>query len=378
MGSSNTATFAARRVAAALLLAGVGTLVQAHHVPAAKFDPAQPRELHGTVSKVDWLNPHVHLFVEVTEGGTTTSWAVELESTVDLRRSGWTSTTVQSGDVITVRGTLARNGSRQLWGDEVIIDASGQRVFTVSPAEAPRYAEATGPTPRWPDGRPRLGPPAGKSGGYWAFPSEVALVEDGVSVAMDSHGLLASIEDAAKVAPFQPWALDLYKYRQLNFLKDDPMFLDCKTQAGPRLFQRPYGVVLLEEPEHQRIRNFWGDGNQNWRTIFLDGREQTGLPDGNAEDPLYWGHAVGNWEGDTLVIDTIGFNDSFWFSNGGLPHTPQLHLVERYSRPVFGTLHYEVTIDDPGTYTRPWKASWDLVWVPDAELPVYYCQDNRP
>jgi len=364
------------KLAVAVGLCGGIATVSAHHVPEAKFDPAQQIELRGSVSKIDWLNPHVHIFLEVQDGNATTSWAVELASVVDLRRSGWTSETLKTGDVITVEGMVARDGSRQVWGDSVVKESTDQRVFTVTPAQPPVYEN--GPTPRWPDGHPRLGAPAGEGGGYWDFPSKSSLVEDGVEVAMDSYGLLANIEDAPKVAPFQPWALDLYRYRQLNFLKDDPMFLDCKTQAGPRIFQRPYGVVLLEEPAHQRIRNFWGDGNQNWRTIFLDGREQTGLPDGNAEDPLYWGHAVGQWEGDTLVIDTVGFNDSFWFSNGGLPHTTQLHMVERFTRTDLATLHYEVTIDDPGTYTRPWTSSWDLTWVPKADLPTYFCQDNRP
>jgi hypothetical protein len=112
--------------------------------------------------------------------------------------------------------------------------------------------------------------------------------------------------------------------------------------------------------------------------IYLDGRPQTGQPEGNADDPLYFGHAVGKWEGDTLVVDTKGFHDRFWFSNGGLPHTPQLHLIERFSRPDMYTLRYEVTIDDPGAYTRMWVSSWTLRWVPNEELPVYYCQDNRP
>ena len=112
--------------------------------------------------------------------------------------------------------------------------------------------------------------------------------------------------------------------------------------------------------------------------IFLDGREQTGLPEGNADDPLYWGHTDGQWEGDTLVVDTIGFNDKFWFSNGGLPHTPELHLIERFSRLDMNTVQYQVTVDNPGAYTRPWTASWTMKWVPDAELPVYFCQDNRP
>jgi len=352
--------------------------VYAHHVPAAKFDPAKPMKLTGSISKVDWLNPHVHLFVEVTDGPTTTSWAVELANTLDLRRSGWTLSTVKPGDVITVSGTVARNGSRQIWGDNVTLVSSGQRIFTVTPEEPPVYDNPNAPTPRWPDGQPRLGTPPGQAGGYWAFPSKISLMEDGVDVPVDSYGMLQELADIDKVAPFQQWARDLYEYRQRTFLKDDPMYLDCKTQAGPRIFQRPYGVVLLEERDHKRIRNFWGDGNQNWRTIFLDGREQTGTPEGNGEDPLYWGHAVGQWEGDTLVIDTKGFNDKFWFSNGGLPHTPQLHLVERYTRPDMNTLHYEVTIDDPGAYTRSWTASWDLKWVANEELPTYYCQDNRP
>ena len=350
--------------------------LSAHHVPEAKFDPDQRRTLQGSVSKVDWLNPHVHIFMEVEQGGSTASWAVELESTIDLRNNGWTADTVGPGDVLTVVGMLARDGSRQIWGDSLTLNASGQRLFSVTPAQAPAVDNA--PTPLWPDGQPRLGPPAGRSGGYWDFPGKSSLVEDGVNVSMDSFGVLDNLNDAENIAPFQQWALDLYKYRQQNYLKDDPMFQDCKTQAGPRIFQRPYGVVFLEERAHQRIRNFWGGGNQNWRMIFLDGREQTGLPEGNADDPLYWGHAVGQWEGDTLVIDTTGFNDKFWFSNGGLPHTPQLHLVERFARPDMNTLQYQVTIDDPGAYTRPWTASWTMKWVPEAELPVYFCQDNRP
>lgn len=354
------------------------SLLWAHHVPEAKFDPDQRRTMQGSVSKVDWLNPHVHIFIEVQEGGNTVSWAVELESTIDLRRNGWRADTVKPGDMLSVRGMVARDGSRQIWGETIISSELGQRVFTVTPAEPPVYADADAPTPRWPDGQPRLGPPAGSVGGYWDFPSKSSLVEDGVEVSMDRHGLLANLDDAEKVAPFQQWALDLYRYRQANYLKDDPMFLECKTQAGPRIFQRPYGVVFLEDRRNQRIQNFWGDGNQNWRAIFMDGREQTGLPEGNADDPLYWGHAVGEWEDDTLVVDTRGFNDKFWFSNGGLPHTPQLHLVERYTRVNMNTLQYEVTVEDPGAYTRPWTASWTMNWVPDAELPVYYCQDNRP
>ena len=351
--------------------------MSAHHVPAAKFDPAKPVTLKGVVTKVEWLNPHVHIFVN-TAGANPENWAIELESTVDLKRSGWTRDTLKVGDAIAVEGIAARDGSTTAWGNSVVVAATGRRVFTVTPAEPPRV-DAAQPTPRWPDGQPRLGPPPGQIMGYWAFPSATTLVEQGVTgVQADAHGMLRNLADIDRVAPFQRWARDLYELRQRNFQKDDPMFIFCKPQAGPRIFQLPYGVQFLEEREHQRIRVMMGAGNQNWHFVYTDGRAATAFPKENADNPLYWGRAVGKWEGDTLVVNTDGFNDSFWFSNGGLPHTQQLRLTERFSRPDLNTLRYDVTIDDPGAYTRPWSSGWTLRWVPEAELPVYYCQDNRP
>jgi hypothetical protein len=365
-------------------LLGIGAAVffviapaAAHHVPAGKFDPAKSMTLRGAVTKIDWLNPHVHVFMDVQGGNAPTSWAIELESTVDLRRSGWTRDTLKVGDAITVQGIAARDGSNQAWGNSVVVASTGRRVFTVTPAQPPRD-QAAGPTPRWPDGKPRLGPPLGQKMGYWGFPSATTLIQAGANVQADAYGILRNIADVDKVAPFQRWARDLYELRQRNFLKDDPMFISCKPQAGPRIFQVPYGVQFLEEREHQRIRVMMGAGNQNWHFIYLDGRPQTGDIRGNSDTPLYWAHSAGKWEGDTLVVDVKGFNDSFWMSNGGLPHTTQLHLIERYTRSDLNTLRYEVTIDDPGAYTKTWSSSWALKWVAGEELPIYYCQDNRP
>ena len=81
---------------------------------------------------------------------------------------------------------------------------------------------------------------------------------------------------------------------------------------------------------------------------------------------------------DTLVVDTNGFNDKFWFTNGGQPHTDLLHLTERLTRTDFNTVKYEVTIDDAGAYTRPWSTGWNLQWIAGEEMPTYFCQDNRP
>ena len=360
----------------ASVLAGCGLCGAsfAHHPLSAKFDAAKPLTLDGIVTLVDWRNPHVHVFVNVGSGGELVNWAVELESPVLLEQSGWSRETLRPGDAIAVQGIVARDGTRQIWGESVVQAATGREVLNRVDT-APIAPKAARPAPRWPDGSVRLG--ADESGGYWSFPSATALVERGVNVAMNGDGLLANVADAAKVAPLQPWALALYQHRQRRQLQDDPLFLNCKPPGGVRHLQLPYGVQLIEDRERERIFVLIGGGNHNYRIIYLDGREQVGSVRGDDDNPLYYGRATGEWDGDTLVVETTGFNEDFWFTNGGLPHTDRLTLTERFSRPDHDRLRYEVTVDDPGAYTRNWTSSWDLRWVGGAELPSYFCQDNR-
>lgn len=351
--------------------------VSGHHEIAAKFDPAKAVTLRGVVTGVEWLNPHVHVYVNVPRAGGITSWAVELESVVDLRSSGWRQDSAKPGDTVTVEGIVARDGSSQVWAKSMTLGRTGKQVFNVTGQAQPSASAAARPTPRWPDGQPRLGPPAGETG-YWGHPSATMLVQAGATVQADAQGLLRNPADVDKVAPLQTWARGLYYLRQREFLRDDPMYQSCLPPGGPRMYQVPYGVQFMEERDRQRIWVFMGGANHNWRHIYLDGREQKGQVTGDADNPLFFGRSVGKWEGDTLVVDLKDFNERFWFSNGGLPHTDQLHLIERYSRPDFNTLRYEVTVDDPGAYTKTWSSVWTMSWVSDEELPVYYCQDNRP
>jgi hypothetical protein len=366
--------FSAVVVCLAIFLAASSAV--AHHPIQAKFDSTKPMTLSGTVSGIDWHNPHVHIFMTVRNGATFDTWAIELESIVDLRKSGWNNLTVKPGDAITVQGIAARDGSRQIWAGEQGVMLGNRRVMNMTDAARAIPNLPARPTPRGADGKPLMGSPAGAIG-YWARPSSTVMVEDGQTAPMDEWGQLRNQADVDKVAPFQRWARDLYAFRQSVFLKDDPMYQFCKPPGGPRAHQLPYGVQFNEDPERKRIFVFTGSGNQNYRIIYMDGRAQRGAVRGDDDNPLYYGRSVAVWEGDTLVVDTKGFNEKFWMTNGGLPHTEQLHLIERYTRTDYNTMRYEVTIDDPGAYTRTWKSSWTLRWVPE-ELPSYFCQDNRP
>ena len=232
-------------------------------------------------------------------------------------------------------------------------------------------AQTPGPAPRFPDGLLRLDRVPGEKG-YWDAPSVTGLVENGANVEIDARGKLKNIADAPRVAPFQPWALALYQYRQQNDLADDPM-RDCIGPGNPRQMHTPGGVRLIQDRNYNRVYLLFGGGNRSWRVVYLDGRTP---PNPDEVVGTFYGNAVGKWEGDTLVVESIGFNTRFWFANGGLPHTEALHLTERIKRPSHDVLEYEVTIDDPRTYTRPWKSSWTLHWVP-GDIAEQFCETGR-
>src|SRR5262245_47542234 len=161
----------------------------AHHAIAAKFDPGKPVSLSGTVVEIDWANPQVHLFIEVKGANAITNWAIELESPIDLQKSGWSRDTLKPGDAVNVQGIAARDGSKQAWANSVVVSSTNKRVFALAAATPRRTNEPAKATPRWPDGQPRLGPLPGERG-YWGNPSATSLVQSGANVQVDPDGLL--------------------------------------------------------------------------------------------------------------------------------------------------------------------------------------------
>ena len=149
--------------------------------------------------------------------------------------------------------------------------------------------------------------------------------------------------------------------------KDDPE-ANCLPTGVPRI--APYPWRILQTATHMF---YLFEGNiHSYRQIFIDGRKHEADP-----DPTWYGDSVGTWDGDTMVIDTIGFNDKFWFDFRGHPHTEQLHTIERLSRPDLGTLDIETQIIDPGAYKKPFKIKYTATLMLTGELTEYICQENQ-
>jgi len=177
------------------------------------------------------------------------------------------------------------------------------------------------------------------------------------------------IFNADKMAPVKPGAESLlYRMRTGDVRLDEPRAA-CLPSGFPsgmlyilpiQIVQNPKNIVII--PELQRAA----------RIIPTDGR-----PHREGIEPTYYGDSGGKWEGDTLVIDSVGFNESFWMDRRGMPHTTQLHTIERFTRKDAETITFEITVDDPGAYTAPWTSGYTLGWQKGNELFEYQCQENN-
>lgn len=162
------------------------------------------------------------------------------------------------------------------------------------------------------------------------------------------------------------------KLMDARLSKDDPE-ANCLPTGIPRM--NPYPWRMVQTPTHSPETHIFilFEGNiHSYRQIFMDGRPHLSDP-----DPTWYGNSIGKWEGETLVVDTIGFNDKFWFDFDGHPHTTQLHTIERFTRIDLNTLSWDITIMDPGAYQKPFTVQTRARLEPAWELMEYICQENN-
>jgi hypothetical protein len=215
-------------------------------------------------------------------------------------------------------------------------------------------------TPRTADGKPDMAAPAPKTTDGKPDLTGIWLVASG--------RYLANIAVGGVEIPFKPEAAALYKRRQETNGIGRPTER-CLPHAVPDAALVPYPFKILQTPS-QLVVLF--EPFIDYRQIFTDGRPAPKDP-----QPTWMGYSVGKWEGDTLVVESTGFNDLTWLDDGGHPHSDALHVTERFRRKDFGHMDLQITIDDAKMYTKPWTVSVPYNLLPDTELIEYVCENEK-
>ena len=232
-----------------------------------------------------------------------------------------------------------------------------QQVRSVPVGRTPVIADnlVNGPVPRMPDGKPDL------TGPWVGGGSDQDMERDG------------GLKPGELTSLLLPWAKELRMKRE-KAIYEEP-YIYCLPMSVPRVNPYPWKVAMSYTSKGLTqiyLLHETGDAGAH-RVVYMDGRKHPVDP-----IPTWWGHSIGRWDGDTLVIDTMGYNDKFWFDAFGTPHTEQLHTIERWTRPNYGTLVNEFTLDDPGAFSKPVQLKFTARLVrADIDLMEYICNENN-
>jgi hypothetical protein len=246
----------------------------------------------------------------------------------------------------------------------------------VAPALFAQWLDYPTPgVPRTPDGKPNLTAPAPRTAdgkpdltgmwGWFPFGKPCGSKCTDLQIPPEFMNLASSLK---KDPPYQPWAAALVKTRRANEMKDDPN-VRCMPRGALRIWTDDYYKRIFEVPGRIIVLT---ERNMQYRQIFMDGRPLPTDP-----NPTWNGYSIAKWDGDTLVINTVGFRDDLWLDSYGNPLTNAAKVTEQIRRPNFGTLEIEITIDDPKAYTAPWTVKFVDPIALDSELLDYYCLENE-
>ena len=220
--------------------------------------------------------------------------------------------------------------------------------------------------PRLADGKPNLSAPAPRTSD--GKPDLTGVWQAGRAGDAGQYGYDYDVTQTLPADGVTPWARGVRQQRVQDFRKDSPLahcmpvsvsFLNFRGLS--KVVQTPGLIVILHESP-----------NSPHRIIFTDGRELPKDP-----NPTWLGYSVGHWEGDTLVVNSVGFNDQGWLDVGGNPQTESLRLTERFRRLDFGRLQLEMTFEDPKTFTKPFTLRMDKNYVADTEIMEDVCENER-
>jgi hypothetical protein len=238
------------------------------------------------------------------------------------------------------------------------------------PQDGPPYTIGVlppgGPPPRLANGHPDLtghwlpnGAGQGVSGRYGVDPAALGTFDPKVT---PEERPVFLPEALAKIKEFQSMPESAIQLARSS--------VNCMPRGLPAIWLgNPYSTLMVHK-ENLLVQNF--EVLNNWRAVHLDGRPLPEYP-----EPFFHGHSTARWEGDTLVIESIGFDERTYINTNGWYHSDELRITERYSRPSMNYLIVQITVDDPQVLAKPWTSAPRRWTLGDGEVYEFHCTNNK-
>jgi hypothetical protein len=345
--------FLALRVLLALAGLGLASSALAHHSFIGRFDLATVDEIEGVVTDLAWRNPHAILKVRsMGADGAATDWSIETSSLTVLRRMGIDEGTIKVGDRIKLAGNPSASGKNEMYARNVLLPDGRELLLNV------------GLTPRWTQNAvgdqsllmAQQGDPSAPELGIfrvWSHTRAIArLFPEATDPSFDIQSYPMTPAARAALAKF-------------DRARDNPI-ANCVPKGMPTIMEAPYPFEFVHAANDNVLLKI--EEYDLERPIDM---HATSPPAGTAPTPL--GYSVGRWDGKTLVVTTTRVSWP-WFSQLGIPQSPSVAMVERFTPTADGSrLDYEMTVTDPVNFSRPVALSTHWFWLPSVHLMPYHC-----
>lgn len=346
----------------------------AHH-SFTMFDQSRKVEITGVVADVQWTNPHVWVEVDVpAANGETVRWGIEFTSRVHLTRRGWTRTTVNPGDEVTFTISPYRDGrpGGRFWTvalptGEVLRDPGAQREYEASIGATERSVD--------PASQPQDDRDARRAAAFQVDRTRFSYAD------LDELPDLGGIWHPAfgRTGGTEPKLKGEYRTAYEAYsaaVAADPSFeqvgrgSNCEPLGMPGMMTMPYSLEFLVTPGKITVEQ---EALMQLRRIFTDGRPLPSNP-----DPTYFGYSVGRWEGDALIVETVGTRPGQRLGRQGITNGPRLKISERIylDRENPDVLHLDFTYEDPDALAEPWTQTHTFRRDNEWELLEYVCAEN--
>lgn len=341
-----------KRAATFTALAITAGISHAHHGTGGQFDQSQSLEVSGVVTKIRFVNPHSYVYFDVTnEDGGVDSWRCEMRAATVLKRSGWSADMFKPGTRIHIDGVPARREPHGCYVNEISLDDGEviQRYQQLGSGDGPNVADRVA---RLENGKPNLG-------GDWAAPQRLPSEQEVRDIALGRRVRGGGSRYEQTQAGIDASA---------GYVREDNPRFHC--QATNILFDWTFDQHINRITQNADTITLTYGFMDIERTIHMNMDEH---PD--SVRPTRAGHSIGSWDGDTLVVDTVGFSEGYLNTRSGVKHSEQLHVVERFTMdPEEGSLTRNYIVDDAGYLLASFEGQ-DKIFLSETPFDPYNCED---